>query len=158
METDGFIDLRIVPRPPQLHWGVVLALQIVTLGMFGLVWLIVQALWVKRMTNSSKGLTWAIINLSAFPVGVLLIAVLGSSGGARLLFVALNLATVFTLRSQMEDFPIGMSLGGGLTFLLGTIYFQYHLNDYVLPVASDVFGSLPPLPAYVPANSPAEPR
>ena len=155
MESYTHHDPRIVPRPPRLHWGIVLALQIVTLGIFGLVWLVVQAVWVKRMTGQSKGLTWAIINLCAFPVIVTLASLLGSSAGLeRLLFFVLNVTTVFTLRSQMEDFPINLSLGGGMTFLFGTIYFQYQLQDYSMPDPDDVFGPFPESPAYLPPTSP----
>jgi hypothetical protein len=148
-------DPRPVPKPPRLHWGVVLALQIVTFGTFGAVWLVVQAIWVKRMTGKSGGLVWAVMSLCAFPVAIVLLAVASSvQGGVRILFFVLHVATVFTLRSAMEDFPISISLSGGLTFLLGTIYLQYHLHSYVLPAASDVFGPMPEAPAYVASTSP----
>ena len=154
MEAYTAKDLRKVPEPPRLHWGIVLALQIVTLGIFGLVWFVVQAVWVRRMTGRNSGLIWAIINLCAFPLVVLLIMLFGSmQDGTRILFVVLNLATALTLRSQMEAFPIGMSLSGGLTFLLGTMYLQYHLRNYVLPEPVDVFGPVAGAPAYVPPTS-----
>ena len=147
-------DPRLVPPPPRLHWGLVLALQILTFGLFGGIWLIVQALWAKRLSGNGRALTWAIVNLVALPVAVVIAAVLRSGGAARLLLLALNLTAVFTLRSQLESFPIGMSLSGGLTFLLGPVYFQYHMNNYVLPGAEDVFGPSPDAPAYVPATYP----
>ena len=168
------IDPRIVPQPPRLHWGVILALQIITLGLFSLVWLVVQAFWVKRMTGSSKGFTWAIVNLCALPVLFTFALLLGvvvaathhtaEAGGVtnaletwyRLIFIVLNLGTVFTLKSEMDSYPIAMSLSGVMTFFFGTIYFQYHLHDYVLPDALEVYGPIPAAPAYVP-TAPSQP-
>src|SRR5215470_9413289 len=33
------------PAPPNLHWGAVLALTLVTCWIFGIVWLFIQAAW-----------------------------------------------------------------------------------------------------------------
>jgi len=174
-ESMPSFDPRIVPPPPRLHWGVVLALQIVTLGLFQLVWFVVQTLWVKRITGKSKGFTWAVINLCAFPVLLLFAFTIGvvvaASGHAdsmgalskavdviyRIIFIALNLTTAFTLRSQMDSYPINMSLSGVMTFFLGTIYFQYHMNNYVLPGADEVYGAFTTAPGYVPPTLPEEP-
>ena len=165
-ESMPLYDPRIVPPPPRLHWGIVLALQIVTLGLFQLIWFVVQAWWVKRMTGENKGFVWAMVNLCAFPAVLLLaftigvvVAMKGQSAVAlshalepfaRIVFIVLNITTAFTLRSQMESHPINMPLSGVMTFFFGTIYFQYHMNNYVLPDPNEVFGDIPAAPVYVP--------
>jgi len=44
--------------------------------------------------------------------------------------IALWVATVFTLRSELSQAPIDIPLGGVMTFFFGPIYFQYFLHDY----------------------------
>ncbi|MEK6398842.1 MAG: hypothetical protein V4734_12210 [Terriglobus sp.] len=161
-------DPRIVPPPPRLHWGVVLALQIVTLGLFQLVWFVVQALWVKRISGKSRSFVWALINLSVLPILLVILMVsafvligIGREAdaveltriltqGYRVLFLITNLFTVFTMYGQMQEWPISMSLNGVATLFFQCIYFQYRLNNYVLPNANDVFGEIPGAPVYVP--------
>jgi hypothetical protein len=170
------LDLRIVPPPPRLHWSIVLVLEIVTFGLFGALWLFVQARWVKKMTGNNGEMVWPTINLCAVPslfLLALVIEILAKMGGhraeatelvgdilgpSRLFLVVLNLATVFSLRSSMEGFPIYMSLGGGVSLFFGPIYFQYKMKDYILPSPEDVYGPLPDAPAYVPATSPGPSR
>src|SRR6267378_836963 len=49
------------PAPPSLHWGVVLLLGILTCGLFGWVWAIVQANWMRKVQPASKALVlWSI--------------------------------------------------------------------------------------------------
>ena len=166
-------DPRIVPQPPRLRWGWVLALSVLTVGMFGVVWYIVQAVWVKRMTGRKAGLIWSIIYACAVPgvimLGLMLGIVLAATGhsgdtesaskaletGIRLLFLVLHIATAFSLRSELEKSPIGLSLHGPMTFFFGATYFQYHLQDYVVPDAVAVYGPLPGQPTYVPPVAPS---
>src|SRR5262252_7060381 len=37
------------PTPPNLHWAVVLLLSFITCGIFTKVWLVVEALWLKKV-------------------------------------------------------------------------------------------------------------
>jgi hypothetical protein len=138
--------VRAMPRPPRLHWGWVLALQLLTRGFFELAWLIVQANWVRRVRGKSRAFPFSIALACLLPLMILyvvfmaaLMRLLGASfetwagiivGLWVISFVVLRLVTVFTLRSELQEEPIGIPLGGGMTFFFGTIYFQYHLRDW----------------------------
>jgi hypothetical protein len=140
---------RALPTPPRLHWGWLLVLNVLTRGLFSAVWLLVQANWVRKVRGRSTAFTWAIIHLCFFPFifvgGIFLGALFGFLGRDYSLtsplvesyqvFVVIGIlvlyyGTTFILRSELEAEPIGMSLGGGMTFFFGTIYFQYHLRDF----------------------------
>ena len=41
--------VRAVPNPPRLHWGWVCLLSFITLGLFGMAWLIVQSCWLRKV-------------------------------------------------------------------------------------------------------------
>ncbi|SEG56821.1 hypothetical protein SAMN05421819_3596 [Bryocella elongata] len=141
--------VRVLPNPPRLHWGWVLALHLLTRGLFGAVWLLVQANWVRKVRGSSKAFVWSIVNLAVWPVVIFAGAVIGvattllhvdpTESSAMLatfgvlVFLAvliLNLGTIFTLRSELEELPVGLSLGAIMTFFFGPIYFQYHLHTF----------------------------
>jgi hypothetical protein len=138
--------VRALPKPPRLHWGVLLALQLVTLGLFAMVWYVVQAYWVKRVTGRMRALWWAIAYLVYLPASFLLgmvLAVIAMMQHVspqemiaplqtfiRIIGFILALFAAFTLKSELQLQPVGMSLSGVMTFFFGTIYFQYHLRDW----------------------------
>jgi|HubBroStandDraft_1064217.scaffolds.fasta_scaffold48618_2 hypothetical protein len=138
--------VRATPRPPRLHWGWVLALQFVTRGLFEWGWLIVQANWVRRVRGKSRAFPFAIALACLLPLLILYVvfmAVLMRLLGAEfqtgvafmvglwvISFVVLRLVTVYTLRAELQEEPIGIPLGGVMTFFFGTVYFQYHLRDW----------------------------
>ena len=72
---------HLVPKPPRLNWIILLSLEIVTVGVFGLVWLVVQAAWIKRITGEYRSLVWAIVNLCALPFLLTVALVLGIIAG-----------------------------------------------------------------------------
>ena len=135
----------VPPSPPRLHWGWLLLLTVVTSGYFGIVWQMVQANWVRRVRGRSTALFLSIgycaFFLMMFLVGVIfglmrvpedsvamsLFAVTSRLGG----FILLLCAT-YTLRSELQSEPIGLSLGGIMTFFFNVVYFQYFLHDYHL--------------------------
>jgi hypothetical protein len=150
MPTDPTFSVGIIPPPPmpiprapRLHWGWALAINVLTRSLFAIVWLVVQANWVRRVRGRSNAFRWAIAHLCAFPV---LIIILGlalfvpakdDSASQGLIFacgmVAFSgfwVATVFTLRSELKQSPIGIPLSGVMTLLFGPIYFQYFLHDF----------------------------
>jgi hypothetical protein len=139
-----------LPPPPRLHWGWVLAINALTRGLFGIVWLLIQANWVRKVRGTSRAYVWAIVHAAYLPVGFLAMILVGfaiglshpdnTTGAIQVAtgvfvvgFLVLYFCTVFTLRSELEEDPIGIPLGGGMTFFFGTIYFQYHLRDYAGP-------------------------
>ena len=48
--------LANAPVPPDFHWALVLVISIVTCGLFGWAWLFVEAAYVKKIKQDSKGL------------------------------------------------------------------------------------------------------
>jgi|ERR1700733_1938217 hypothetical protein len=131
------------PSPPRLHWGWVLALNLITRNLFGIVWLIVQANWVRKVRGKSTAFVLAIVYGNMIPAMALVAFVGGRMGATEdsswlnvviavgvLGIVVLWIATVFTLRAELSESPIDIPLGGVMTFLFGPIYFQYFLHDY----------------------------
>ena len=139
---------RAFPAPPRLHWGIVFALSVVTIGIFGMVWMVVQANWVKKVTKNSKPFAWCLAYLLAYPLLFLCAVALGATLGlihradiahelsrtitlvVRVVMFVLYVAAAFTLKGVLEERPIDIPLGGVMTFLLAPTYFQYHLFDY----------------------------
>ena len=139
---------RNFPAPPRLHWGIVFALSVVTIGLFGMVWMVVQANWVKKVTGNGRAFWWCLAYLISFPLlfvaAVAMGAVLGLmhqvelahqlSGTislvVRLVMFVLYIGGAFTLKGELEERPIDIPLSGVMTFLFAPTYFQYHLFDY----------------------------
>lgn len=151
---------RELPPPVRWHWGWVLLLNVLTRGLFGAVWLLVQAYWVKRVNGTSRAFAWSIAHVCFFPL--IFLAAIGvgvaipllhlndetAKGlmGALMAFVIVGIlvlyyVTVYTLRSELQDLPIGLTLGPIMTFFFGTIYFQYHLRDFSFDQVSTTPGS-----------------
>ena len=120
-------------QPPKLHWGWVVVFGIVTFGIFWIIWLFVQAAWIRKVLPQSR----AIFYLAGYfgcafvggmfqknPVGIVL----------QLAGFVLYLVGVFGMRSDIEDYytrisPMGLSLSGVMTFFFNAAYFQYHLRE-----------------------------
>ena len=127
----------VYPSPPDLHWGVLLALEIVTCGLFGAVWLLVQAVWARKVQPNAKALTYLIVAFSLSFVGGGMSTVHDVAPIGRLLQFGgwiMSLVGIFSLRSSIEEHfnsaePIGLRLSGVMTFFFNAIYFQYHFNE-----------------------------
>jgi GYF domain 2/Domain of unknown function (DUF4234) len=129
------------PAPPNLHWGVVLLLGIVTCGIFSWVWVFVESAWMKKVAPVNKALL-----LYGLSVGSLVLAVIlntaTQTGTPRGIGSLLNIAgwvlwlvASFNLRSGIEEHfqtadpvPSAMSLSGVMTFFFNVYYFQYHFT------------------------------
>ncbi|WP_263378346.1 hypothetical protein [Granulicella paludicola] len=146
---------RPMPKPPRVHWGFILALQIMTLGLFQMVWLLVLSNWSRRVNGMSRAFWWSLINICMLPA-LFLFAVIETLVGVpanspvmaaallifRLGILVTALGSLFILRSELESSPISIPLGGVATFFLGVIYFQYHLYDYDVETKTVPEGSL----------------
>jgi len=136
------------PPPPNLHWGICLLLSIVTCGIFSVVWIMVEALWVKKIQPASKAVTYFGIVIGMW----LLSFVLSISGGVSaartghtdsslqgiqgiitLGYCIVWIVGAFNMRDSIEEHfnsaePIGLSLSGVMTFFFSVWYFQYHFT------------------------------
>jgi hypothetical protein len=127
----------IYPSPPDLHWGIVLALWLVTCGLFGTVWLFVQAVWLRKVQPGAQALTYLIIGFGLTFVGGTLTgnrSTIRLGGLVWLAGLAMYLVGIFSMRSSIEEHfnsaePIGLRLSGIMTFFFNVIYFQYHFNE-----------------------------
>jgi hypothetical protein len=125
------------PPPPSLHWGIVLALDIFTCGLFGWAWIIVQAAWIKKVEPQSKALVYIIIAIALFFAGGATNAshqVAAFGGLFSLAGLAIWLVGVFSMKASIEQHfntvePIGLQLSGVMTFFFNVIYFQYHFTE-----------------------------
>lgn len=124
--------------PPNLHWGLVLLLHVITCGIFGLIWLFVEAAWVKKVRPTSRAIFYLIGCLALGFIAAIIneerrgdpnsIAALMNLGSIVLYIVA-----VFSMRGDIEDYynteeNVGLSLNGVMTFFFAIFYFQYHFN------------------------------
>lgn len=146
MATDLSSSQELVRLPPNLHWGWLLAIDLLTRSYFNFIWALVQANWARKLSGKNT----SVVLTAMYPAGMIsgLIAVtvgkmneqpgLGAIGGILILAGTICLLVgVFSIRSAMEDYynrveNIGLSLSGAMTFFFGTVYLQYHINQIAL--------------------------
>lgn len=124
------------PVPPGLHWVLVLVLGIVTLYIFGYVWMFVEAAYAHRLRTKSTPLLFYGIGIPAIFVARVLPAIGGTKAFASELLVAaavLVIAGHFSIKNALEDYynrvePIHLKLSGVMTFFFNVLYFQYHFS------------------------------
>ena len=134
--------LDLVPLPPNLHWAVLLILEIVTRQLFNLIWALVQANWARKLIKNNKPL----VLVAMYPAGIIAgitAEVVGADGNSDFVLVAAGLCIlggliayligIFSIRSAMEEYynsteNIGLSLSGVMTFFFSAVYLQYHIN------------------------------
>ena len=126
------------PSPPNLHWGIAILLGVVTCGLFGWAWVLVQAAWVKKVQPTSKAMIYYAAALGLFAVSIVL-SVNGET--TKALGSLTNLAGAvfwifgaFSVKSSIEEHyttaePIGLQLSGVMTFFFNIYYFQYHFTQ-----------------------------
>ena len=126
----------VVPPPPGLHWSFVLILCVVTLGLFGYVWAIVQAVWARKFYRPSKALSLYIVAIALEAAGGIL-EVLHAGVPIQALFqvTAALVATfgAFSVKDSVADYTTSVTgtptyLRGLMTIFLGETYLQYHMN------------------------------
>jgi len=145
--TAGF-GVQAVPMqgspfvPPDFHWGLVLLIGIFTCGLFFSAWMIVEAVFVRKIKPESKGLMFVIISIALSYVGGFANGFISAlnhtnpqplSGLITLISVAMILVGAFQMRSDLEDYyntiePINLQLSGVMTFFFAIFYFQHHLS------------------------------
>ena len=134
--------LDLVPLPPNLHWAVLLILEVVTRQLFNLIWALVQANWARKLIKNNKPL----VLVAMYPAGIIagiVAGVVGAEGNSDAVTIAASLCVIggliayligiFSIRSAMEEYynsteNIGLSLSGVMTFFFSAVYLQYHIN------------------------------
>ena len=135
------------PPPPNLHWGLCILLGVVTCGIFAVVWMMVQALWIRKVQPASKAVIYvgSVIGLWAFSFFFAFFQTFSAARGhndpalqglvllINLSFTVLWIVSAFSMRSSIEEHfnsaePIGLSLSGVMTFFFNVYYFQYHFT------------------------------
>jgi len=126
----SLVNRQKVPLPPNLPW-------IVVLLVLYFIWIFVQANWARKLVPGNK----ALLLLAFWPTGIGLgIGIAVASSDLAIVGLALMLggsisffAGVFSIRAAMEQYYnsveiADLDLGPVMTFFLGPVYFQYHIN------------------------------
>jgi len=136
------------PPPPSLHWGICVLLAFLTCGIFSIVWIMVQAVWVKKVQPTTKAVTYFGIVIGLWLLSMTLAVSRGISaaqtghadsslatvqGLISLAYLIIWIIGSFNMRDSIEEHfnsaePIGLSLSGVMTFFFNVFYFQYHFN------------------------------
>ncbi|MCL4783696.1 MAG: DUF4339 domain-containing protein [Bryobacterales bacterium] len=143
------------PLPPNLHWGLVLLLTLVSCGFFGAIWMLMQGWWLKQLRPGNRSIWLLSASFGVGYAGTLLISAVSPFldpafqkselsaipalilGGILLLVAIAALALYFiaelAMRREMLDYfntveNIGLRLNPVLTLLVGMYYLQYHMS------------------------------
>jgi hypothetical protein len=115
-----------------MHWGWVLLLQFVTGGLFGAVWMLIIARWVKRVSGRSVAYGWAWVYVVVATVSLTATLCARADDWVNGATAILYFVVAFLLQGDLEEKPIALQLSGVMTFFFAPIYFQYHLQTFGL--------------------------
>jgi len=125
-----------VPLPPNLHWAILLVLDLVTRNLFNLIWALVLANWGRKLSGSNRPMVLVAMYPASIITGMIAATVTGAPGlGALFMFIGyvVYLFGIFSIREAVEDYynsteNIGLTLSGVMTFFFSSVYLQYHVN------------------------------
>lgn len=135
------------PVPPDFHWALVFSISFFC-GFFQIVWLFIEAGFVKKLDREGKSLAFLIGGMVTSIVAFIVFFTAASASANRqepptlalvaFLLVALagavlHLIGIFQMRSSIENYyntiePINLRLSGVMTFFFAVYYFQYHFT------------------------------
>jgi GYF domain 2 len=134
----------LVPLPPNLHWVLLLLLNLITRQFFNWIWAFVLANWARKLSGSNKPMVLVAMYPAGFMAAIFagaVTAALGIGKDMALWFVILfvlggaiaYLFGIFKIRDAMEEYynsreNIALTLSGVMTFFFSSIYLQYHVN------------------------------
>ena len=145
--TTGF-GVQAVPMqgspivPPDFHWGLVLLVGVFTCGLFFSAWMIVEAVFVRKIKPDSKGLMFVIIGVAGSYLGGFANGFISAMNHTNpqplgslitIVFAGIFLVAAFHMRSDLEEYyntmePISLQLSGVMTFFFAIFYFQHHFS------------------------------
>jgi len=128
--------------PPDFHWGLVLLIGVFTCGLFFSVWMIVEAVFVRKIKPDSKGLMFVIIGVAGSYLGGFANGFISAINHTNpqplghlitIVFAIIFLVAAFQMRSDLEEHyntmePINLQLSGVMTFFFAIFYFQHHFS------------------------------
>ena len=132
-----------------MHWFLILVLTCFTCGLAGFVWLLREALFVKKIDAASKAVVYWISLLVAMVVQVV-VSIMGRSPDSmsaaattssivmllNIVIMVIGLVMVFSMRKSIVTYyntaePIGLRLSGVMTFFFSILYFQHHFSRII---------------------------
>jgi hypothetical protein len=133
--------------PPDFHWALVLLISFFC-SVFQIVWLFIEAGFVKKIDSESKGIAFLAGSLVTQIVAVIvLFTSIGMNADRQepsfaffvpFIFImiagtVLHFIGIFQMRSSLENYyntvePINLRLSGVMTFFFAVYYFQYHFS------------------------------
>ena len=127
-------------KPPALPWALLLLIELITAGCFGLYWSFVQAGFARRIDEKSTASLWYTWWLGTVACLVLFSVVSGSAAAGRsvaygVLYLACLLcyqAGNFNIKKSLEIYYEAMGqanrrVSGRMLIFFGPVYLQYHL-------------------------------
>lgn len=120
------------PIAPSLHWGWVALLSVLTLGIFVLIWMFVQSVWVKKIDPRSGATTYFIIAVFCGVIGGFFGSASVANYGLQLVDIVFVYMGYFSMSSSLKRFGIErglpMEIGGVTLFFFTTWYLQGQLT------------------------------
>ena len=159
--TQSPVGGQIAPKPPSLHWGIVLVLSIATFGLFAFLWMFRQARFARKLDPGNKAMlqlaTGFAIGLFSILLSVINTITVARGGESSNLGVTGTMMSFFTLfmlisaylgirKALTSQYDIQMS--AVLTVIFNVYYVQYHLSRIVrlqLPRAPQLPGAIHPV-------------
>jgi hypothetical protein len=138
--------VETVPLPANLHWLVLLVLQMISRGIVHVGWALYLANWARKLDNDNRNMVMVAMYPAGLIAGVIAIANHHEAVGVLLILAGLvvYLFGIFGIKHAMEGYfntveNIGLQLSGVMTFFFSTIYFQFHINKIAKWKATGVY-------------------
>ncbi len=130
------------PVPTDLHWAIVLLITVFTCGLFSYAWMIVEAVFAKKLKPASNAFLLIILGIvgifCSFFIGAMINGITRGesspfSGLISLAATVVYFVGIFKIKSDLEEYynsvePINLQLSGVMVFFFNVFYFQYHLS------------------------------
>jgi hypothetical protein len=129
------------PKPPSLHWAIVLVLSIVTLGLFACLWMFRQARFARKIDPSNKAtgqiaMSFVLVLSSILFTNVNAITVarggestnLGITGSVMSFFTLFMFVSAYLEIRKALTTQYGIQMSSVLTVIFNVYYLQYHLT------------------------------
>jgi hypothetical protein len=144
--TPAYANANLYPDPPNLHWALVLLIDLFTCGLFQIIWNFVLTAWLKRVQPNSKAIVYYAVGYGllllssglSFPVYLAQLHHVHAQHhlGASLLGImawVFRLVARFSFKDSLEEHfngpePMGYRMNPVLLFFFGGLYIQSELN------------------------------